>query len=194
MSFNDTLPSAQDLQRLGIEAEKDMLKATGGVNTHRGALFSMGLAVVAACQVFANDKNWSNTVAALARELPGGSDTHGASVKKEHKVAGALELARTGYNEAVNNWLEFYNDNINDEYLKHKALLLIMSELDDTNVIHRAGYEMAHQVKHEAAHLLENFSIEGLEQMNRNFINANISPGGAADMLSLTIFLSTLTK
>ena len=194
MSFNDTLPSAQDLQRFGIEAEKDMLKATGGVNTHRGALFSMGLAVVAACQMFANDKNWSNTVAALASELPGGSDTHGASVKQEHKVAGALELARTGYNEVVNNWLEFYNDNINDEYVKHKTLLLIMSELDDTNVIHRAGYEMAQQVKQEAAHLLENFSIEGLEQMNRNFINANISPGGAADMLSLTIFLSTLTK
>ena len=69
-----------------------------------------------------------------------------------------------------------------------------MSELDDTNVIHRVGFEMAQQVKRDAAHMLEDFSIDGLEHMNRSFIDANISPGGAADMLSLTIFLSSLIK
>ena len=77
---------------------------------------------------------------------------------------------------------------------KHKTLLLILSELDDTNVIHRVGYEKAQQVKRDARHLLENFSINGLEQMNRRFIDENISPGGAADMLSLTLFLSTFFK
>ena len=66
-----------------------------------------------------------------------------------------------------------------------------MSELDDTNVIHRAGYEMAQQVKQNSRHLLENFSIGGLKQMNQRFIESNISPGGAADMLSLTIFLNS---
>ncbi|MBR5638586.1 MAG: [Muribaculaceae bacterium] len=194
MSYSTPLPEASTLQRLGIDAENDMFKATGGVNTHRGALFSMGLAVVAACQMLANDKNWSETIAAIAKQMPGGNDTHGASVKQEHKVAGALEFAQNGYKELTDMWLKYYIDNKNDEYIKHKTLLLIISELDDTNVIHRAGYEMAQQVKQEAAHLLENFSIEGLEQMNRRFIDANISPGGAADMLSLTIFLSALTK
>lgn len=193
MSYSTTLPEALALQQLGLDAEKEMLKATGGVNTHRGALFSMGLAVVAACQMLANDKNWSDTIAAIAKQMPGGSQTHGTSVKQMHNVAGALDMARNGYKELTSNWLRFYREN-NDEHINHKTILLIMSELDDTNVIHRAGYEMAQQVKQEAAHLLENFSIEGLEQMNRRFIDANISPGGAADMLSLTIFLSALTK
>ncbi len=198
MSYGTTLPEASMLQQIGIEAEKEMLHATGGVNTHRGALFSMGLAVVAACHCIALGKddisNWSQTIATIASQMPGGSDTHGANIKRKHSVAGALELAQNGYKELTNFWLKYFIDNKADGSIKHKTLLLIMSELDDTNIIHRVGYEMAQQVKREAAHLLKNFSIEGLEQMNRRFIESNISPGGAADMLSLTIFLSSFKK
>ena len=199
MSSDGTLPAARELQQLGIDAEKTMLNATGGVNTHRGALFSMGLAVVAACNVLANCCNsyildqWSKTVANIASQMQGCNNSHGSNVKKQHNVAGALDLARTGYKDA-SKWISFYLHNSNDEHIKHKTLLFIMCSLDDTNVIHRAGFEMAQQVKQEAAHLLENFSIEGLEQMNQSFIARNISPGGAADMLSLTLFLSKLTK
>ncbi len=200
MSYSDCLPEASLLQNMGIEAEKKMLAATGGINTHRGALFSMGLAVVAACHILATGcssnflDQWCKIVASIASQMPGSDNSHGNSVKAQHNVAGALDIARTGYSEMVNKWLKYYCDNCNDEHIKHKTLLLIMCSLDDTNVIHRAGFEMAQQVKQEAAHLLENFSIEGLEQMNQSFIARNISPGGAADMLSLTLFLSTLTK
>ena len=200
MSYSDDVPAATELQQLGIEAEKTMLYATGGVNTHRGALFSMGLAVVAACHAIANGETsnlinrWSNTVASLASKMPGGNGTHGDTIRNEHQVMGAIDLARTGYNKLISNWLSFYSDNRHDENVNYKTLLLIMSELDDTNVIHRVGFDKAQQVKLDARHLLENFSIEALEQMNESFITANISPGGAADMLSLTLFLSTLTK
>ena len=200
MSQCTTLPQPSVLMQLGVDAEKEMLNATGGVNTHRGALFSMGLAVVAACHILATGinqeflQNWSHIVSNLACEMPGGKNTHGASIKQEHKVAGALELAQAGYKELTNLWLPFFIKNQNDENVKHKTLLLIMSELDDTNVIHRAGYDMAQQVKRDAAHLLENFSIDGLKQMNQRFVAANISPGGAADMLSLTMFLFPFIK
>ena len=200
MSYSDCLPEASQLQNMGIDAEKKMLAATGGINTHRGALFSMGLAVVATCHILATGcssnflDQWCKIVASIASQMPGSDNSHGNSVKAQHNVAGALDIARTGYSEMVNKWLKYYCDNCNDEHIKHKTLLLIMCSLDDTNVIHRAGFEMAQQVKQEAAHLLENFSIEGLEQMNQSFIARNISPGGAADMLSLTLFLSTLTK
>ena len=63
-----------------------------------------------------------------------------------------------------------------------------MSELDDTNVIHRVGYEQAQQVKQEARALLDNYSMAGIEQMNRDYIDRNISPGGSADMVALTLF------
>ncbi len=194
MSFGATTPYVSEIQQLGIEAEKMMLAATGGVNTHRGALFSMGLAVIAACQMLANHKDWSETIAAIAKQMHGGINTHGATIKREHRVAGALELAQNGYKILFDGWLNFYFNNQDDEFVQHKTLLLIMSELDDTNVIHRVGYEQAQQVKRDSRHLLENFSIEGLEQMNERFIAENISPGGAADMLSLTIFLSSIIK
>jgi triphosphoribosyl-dephospho-CoA synthetase len=160
----------------------------------------VGLAVVAACHNLSRHNSgdivdqWSKTVADIAMQLPGSSNSHGLSVKERYNVSDALTLARGGYQELTTKWLRFFLDNSNDPHVKHKTLLYIMCSLDDTNVIHRAGFEMAQQVKQEAAHLLENFSIEGLEQMNQSFIARNISPGGAADMLSLTLFLSTLTK
>ena len=199
ISYSDNLPEVSLLQNMGIDAEKEMLYATGGVNTHRGALFSMGLAVVAACDTMTMGcddflENWSKTIACIACQLPGSDNSHGNSVKTQHNVAGALDLARSGYREAASKWLDYYCKNHDDECVKLKTLLYIMCDLDDTNVIYRVGYEMAQQVKRDAHHLLENFSIEGLKQMNERFITQHISPGGAADMLSLTIFLSAYKK
>ena len=200
MSSGDCLPEASILQKLGLDAEKTMLKATGGVNTHRGALFSMGLAIVASCHVLATKCDsefivyWSKTVAGIANQMPGSDSSHGNDVKSQHNIMGALDFARTGYDELASKWLKYYCDNCCDEHIKYKTLLLIMCDLDDTNVIHRVGYNTAQQVKRDARQLLENFSIEGLKQMNERFIAQRISPGGAADMLSLTFFLSTLVK
>ena len=200
LSYNETTPQASLLLSMGIEAEKVMLNATNGVNTHRGALFSMGLAVVATCHTLAkvgiNDffDCWSNSVATVAKLLPGSNKSHGVSIKEKYNVTGALELARSGYSVLINDWLKYYTDNQADETVKHKTLLMIMSMLDDTNVIHRVGFDRAQSMKQFSLHLLENFSIEGLEQMNRLFVEQNISPGGAADMLALTMFLFPFTK
>ena len=67
-----------------------------------------------------------------------------------------------------------------------------MSQLDDTNVIHRVGYEQAQQVKQEAQALLNNYSTDGMEAMNRDYIARNISPGGSADMVALTLFIHAI--
>ena len=67
-----------------------------------------------------------------------------------------------------------------------------MSQLDDTNVIHRVGYDEAQHVKQEALALLDDFSLQGLEQMNRDYIARNISPGGSADMMALTLFIHSI--
>ena len=93
------------------------------------------------------------------------------------------------YSELFSAWLPYFRSLAGDQYRCHKTLLYIMTSLDDTNVLHRRGAEGLAYAKSEAAGLLGNFSIGGLSSMNADFIRENISPGGSADMLSLTIFI-----
>lgn len=73
-----------------------------------------------------------------------------------------------------------------------KLLLRIISEIDDSNAVYRSGLEMAEMAKSRARALLEDFSIEGLNMLNDEFKRCNMSHGGAADMLSLTFFISSV--
>lgn len=185
---------AAEIKTAGIEAEEAMLKATGGVNTHRGALFCMGLAVAAASFLACNegqvaDAPFRELISRIASGIPSAGSTHGAEAKRNFKVGGALENARMAYPALFSAWLPYFRSLAGDQYRCHKTLLYIMTSLDDTNVLHRRGAEGLAYAKSEAAGLLGNFSIGGLSSMNGDFIRENISPGGSADMLSLTIFI-----
>ena len=193
----DALPTHTSIRDIGIEAEKAMLSATNGVNTHKGALFSMGLAVVAA----AHEKNTDSlqtTIKALAASFPDTNGTHGSKAKLLSKgtttIKGALDNAREGYEMLFAEWLPFYIERRKerDAYTLHKTLLRIMCDLDDTNVIYRTDLATAEEVKQEARALLDSFSKAALKDMDRHYTTRNISPGGAADMLSLTIFIGSI--
>ena len=101
-------------------------------------------------------------------------------------------MALDGYRDLFENWLPFWRSVRTEEYGMQKTLLKILSALDDTCVIHRAGLERARKVKEEAASLLEQFSPEGLQEMDRQYCAGRISPGGSADMLALTVYIDTL--
>lgn len=193
----DALPTHTSIRDIGIEAEKAMLSATNGVNTHKGALFSMGLAVVAA----AHEKNTDSlqtTIKALAASFPDTNGTHGSKAKLLSKgttaIKGALDNAREGYEMLFAEWLPFYIERRkeHDAYTLHKTLLRIMCDLDDTNVIYRTDLATAEEVKQEARALLNSFEEAVLKDMDRHYTTRNISPGGAADMLSLTIFIGSI--
>lgn len=193
----DALPTHTSIRDIGIEAEKAMLSATNGVNTHKGALFSMGLAVVAA----AHEKNTDSlqtTIKALAASFPDTNGTHGSKAKLLSKgttaIKGALDNAREGYEMLFAEWLPFYIERRkeHDAYTPHKTLLRIMCDLDDTNVIYRTDLATAEEVKQEARALLDSFSKAALKDMDRHYTTRNISPGGAADMLSLTVFIGSI--
>ncbi len=212
----DALPSHTAIRDAGIEAEKAMLSATNGVNTHKGALFSMGLAVVAAAheerKIAANEEqilkernggedvlvSLQTTIKALAASFPDTNGTHGSKAKLLSKgttaIKGALDNAREGYEMLFAEWLPFYIERRkeHDAYTLHKTLLRIMCDLDDTNVIYRTDLATAEEVKQEARALLDNFSKAALKDMDRHYTTRNISPGGAADMLSLTIFIGSI--
>ena len=268
LGFADTLPSHTSIRDAGIEAEKAMLAATNGVNTHKGALFSMGLAVVAAAyeekkaaankEVRGKEKEKEKeergkerekgkredslvsienltpiesqasplsslqlTIKALAASFPDTSGTHGSKAKQLSNgtttIKGALDNAREGYEKLFAEWLPFYNERrkSHDAHALHKTLLRIMCDLDDTNVIYRTNVATAEEVKQEARALLASFeeayaaqdkekcesAIEekcasaellALKDMDRRYTERNISPGGAADMLSLTVFIGSI--
>ena len=195
--FSKTLPQADALRQLGLEAEKAMLAATGGVNTHKGALFSMGLTIVAATHLLFNQKSINATdlqatITQLALRFEQPSGTHGHQVLAQNKVNGALASAQNGYQQLFSDWLPYYSGLNSDPQRLHKTLLLIMSMLDDTNVAYRKGADEMKHVKDEARTLLDDFSLAKLSQMNSDFTARNISPGGCADMLSLTFFVHSL--
>lgn len=197
LGFADTLPSHTSIRDIGIEAEKAMLSATNGVNTHKGALFSMGLAVVAAVHEKDTD-SLQTTIKALAASFPDTNGTHGSKAKLlsmgTTAIKGALDNAREGYEMLFAEWLPFYIERRKerDAYTLHKTLLRIMCDLDDTNVIYRTDLATAEEVKQEARALLDSFSKAALKDMDRRYTARNISPGGAADMLSLTIFIGSI--
>lgn len=260
LGFADTLPSHTVIRDAGIEAEEAMLAATNGVNTHKGALFSMGLAVVAAAyeekKAAANKEERGKeerkeergkererekeeredslvsienlspleslasplsslqlTIKALAASFPDTSGTHGSKAKLLSNgtttIKGALDNAREGYEKLFAEWLPFYNERrkSHDAHALHKTLLRIMCDLDDTNVIYRTNVATAEEVKQEARALLASFEeayaaedkekcasaeLLALKDMDRRYTARNISPGGAADMLSLTVFIGSI--
>lgn len=185
------------IKEIGIEAEKAMLKATGGVNTHKGALFCIGLSVAVASYLASTTGSveaysFKELVSRAASEIPSARGTHGAEAKRSFKAVGALENARAAYPELFTDWLPYYRSLEGDPFRCHKTLLHIMTTLDDTNILHRRGAEGLAHAEAEAARLLEDFSESGLSSLNKDFIRENISPGGSADMLSLTIFIESI--
>ena len=185
------------IKEIGIEAEKAMLEATGGVNTHKGALFCIGLSVAVASNLASTTGSveaysFRELVSRTASEIPLAQGTHGAEAKRSFKVGGALENARRAYPELFSDWLPYYRSLQNDPFRCHKILLHIMTTLDDTNILHRRGAEGLARAKSETARLLEDFSESKMSSLNKDFIRENISPGGSADMLSLTIFINNI--
>ena len=165
----------EELRQLGIDAEAAMLAATGGVNTHRGAIFALSLAL------------FPHPIAETAARLD-----NGASKRREAGIRGAMQMAKEGYKELFEDWLPYYAGVRADAYGLQKTLLRIMATLDDTCVIHRVGYERARAVKGEAKALADSFDLEELGLLCVRYAAEGVSPGGAADMLALTIFIDSI--
>jgi len=200
-----------ELRRIGIEGERRMFEATGGVNTHRGAIFVVGL--LAACVgVFigagSNMRNLgSNSRRLAARVVQGiskrdllGSDTHGGNVYRSHGFLGVRGEAESGFASLDAGAMSMLR-NVKGRYddaVCVDALLSLMSVVDDTTVLYRGGIEALDYVKRSAAAALAiggmgtSAGREAIANMSEEFPGRRISPGGSADLLSAGLFLSSI--
>ena len=176
--------SPAELQALGREAEHAMLTATGGVNTHKGALYSFALLLSALGRSLTEGGDPFHTAAAIAGALPPASGTHGSAVRAQ--CGGVRQEAISGFPTARHM----------RELLSRSgalaALTWSMSRLDDSTLVYRGGPEGLRYVQQAALALLalpENALAPALEALDDDLIARHLSPGGSADLLSLALFL-----
>jgi len=204
----------EPLEALGIEAEARMLRATGGVNTHRGAIFTLGLLCAAAGAVRASDltcdatnlrgmllARWGDALASRARRA---SATHGARAARAHGLRSASEEAAQGLPTLFDHVLPALRAarraGADDRGAKLHALFAAMAQLDDTNLVHRGGL----QGLRDAQGLARSFLAEGgglvadapsrAARVHATLVERRLSPGGAADLLAAACWVERVER
>lgn len=208
------LAGAQDasfavLRDLGIEAERRMLLATGGINTHRGAIFSLGML----CAAAGRSLSWqpADLRATLVDcwgsalfQHRGSAASNGAVVHARHAAPGAREQAAAGFPAIFELALPTLRRTLalgrGLRCARVDTLFTLMAELSDTNVYHRGGAEGARIVRETSLRFLERggTAAAGWEAdavaAHRVFVAHRLSPGGAADLLAATCFVHALAS
>ena len=205
------------LRRLGAGAERAMFAATGGVNTHKGAVFSMavlcgcagwlwgqgGVTVEAVCRAAGELCRGlcRRDFAALAERPP---RTKGERLYLDHGITGIRGEAESGYETVRQLSAPRYRAVLARGLSRNDALVQTLLELiartADTNILARGGPEAAEYARQRAKQVLALGGMETEEgreatlEMDRDFIRRWISPGGSADLLAVTHFLVSLEE
>lgn len=201
----------QTLRPLGVRAEQAMFAATNGVNTHKGALFSLGVLTVAATLAVRSGQGLRAVreyTRALCRGLvqqelesaPGTARaTAGVRCFQRHRISGARGQAQAGYPQVFDGALPLLRQTPHGrsplQARALRALLYLISVVEDTNVISRTGLDGLRFARRSAAALLARGpDPASLARLDQAFIRRNISPGGCADLLAAACFLHFLLE
>lgn len=204
-SFDGTLAP------LGVEAERRMLRATGGINTHRGAIFSLGLVVAAIARTRSAATtvtpemiqasligDWGEALVAHASRGDAAS-SHGGLVRRRTGAGGARDEAARGFPGIFRVGVPAYQQAVAAGLEANAAgvhtLFALMAAIDDTTVLYRGGVEAGGYVRRTAAEFLaaggcmrEDW-FERAERLHRAFVDRSLSPGGCADLLAATLLV-----
>ena len=174
--------SMKELRHRGIEADREMFEVTGGVNTHQGMVYSMGL-----------------LLAGMGKSLTSGGDflSHASDFAREDadRSYGATAHAVAGFPDAVYcaeqaSHITNKTNSLNDAGAF--ALIDSIAKIEDSNLLRRGGaegLEFAKRRAKEISALPENMRLEAIQILDDEMINMNLSPGGSADMLALAYLL-----
>jgi len=198
----------QTIGRLGREGEQQMMAATGGVNTHRGAIWALGLLVSAVAMLGGNAP--AQAIAATAAKLAQLPDdaapklfSKGLRATHRYRVPGAREEAQQGFPHIIKLALPQLQHSrqrgSSEAQAQLDALMAIMTSLSDTCVLSRAGLEGLEAMRQGASAVLHAGGVasiagqQALAELDARMLALNASPGGAADLLAATLFLDRMT-
>ena len=199
----------QEVGRLGRLGERQMMAATGGVNTHRGAIWAMGLLVsaVAMQPALSQAADIAQCAAELAR-LPDAFSpitfSKGSHAVQRYRVPGAKEEAQRGFPHIIERGLPELRASrqrgASENQAQLNALLAVMTTLTDTCVLSRGGMSALLAMQQGADAVLQAGGVQTsagqyqLYQLEQRMLADNASPGGAADLLAATLFLDGVTR
>ena len=193
----------------GRLAEQEMYRQTGGVNTHKGAIFSMGILCAAAGRLvedsFTDPEALLRECARMCSGVTAGDFAHvtpetagtpGERLYAAFGITGIRGQAEAGFPAVLKHGLPVLRDGLtrglSADQAGCAALLALIATAEDTNLIHRSNRETQQQIRQETAQLIQENPYPGervLEQLDAEFIRRNLSPGGSADLLAMCYFL-----
>lgn len=208
--------SLDQLRPLGVECEKKMFAATDGVNTHKGAIFSLGIIAAAAghCGLRLKDlgvRRICTAASVIAQPAqrdflhPEESPTKGRELYDRYGIRGIRGEVASGF-ESVRRYampvLEelFASGKYHENEIYLQVLLHLMAQVEDTNVLARCGMEGLSFLRSSAQELLAQggalspSGLKALEELDQIYTEKNLSPGGCADLLSVAIALHRLSQ
>ena len=197
------------LRRAGIEAEKNMYNATGGVNTHKGIIYSMGVILGALGRLWKPDSKIAETETILAecsamtktaveRDFANiDGSTAGGRLYLKKGIRGIRGEVADGFPTVKDVALPVYKSELASGKNKNDAgvmtLLHLIAKIYDTSIYNRGGDEGVTYTKEYAKKLICGTpTIKDIEEMDKAFTAKNLSPGGCADLLAITYFLTAL--
>jgi len=196
------------LGAIGRDGEAAMLRATARINTHRGAIWTLGLLVAAHALTSSRDPGaiarCAARIAALPDEGRGALEGHGAHVRARFGVRGAIGEAQAGFPHVLERALPALREararGAGEAVARVDALLAVMVTLDDTCLLHRGGDAALRVGQETAAMVLAEGGFgtrRGADAFARGeaaLLCLHASPGGAADLLAAALFLDSVER
>lgn len=202
------------IRKIGITAEQDMFVKTKGINTHKGMLFLMGITCAAIGKAIYEKKGFE-CIQSIIKEMTTGivekeliqlnhtdAQSHGEKLFFKYKTDGVRGEVERGIPTVFQFSLDFYKENFElniKDRLVH-TLIGIMQICDDSTILHRHSVKILEEVKETAREVIAMGGMkttkgrEKIDNLCTEFIERNISPGGSADLLGVTVFLSLVEE
>jgi len=197
------------LERCGIAAEQRMLAATGGINTHRGAIFTLGLLCASAGALVRSGvplspealreslrRHWGDALHARSRRV---STLPGGIAAQRHGLRSASQEAALAFpvlfESAIPALADAQRRGLGARPARVDTLFTVMATLDDSNLAHRGGLAGLQYAQRAARGYLaeggaaRDHRFEAASAIHSDFVSRRLSPGGAADTLAAACWM-----